>query len=574
MSENAVVTRDQDDFPPRLPLRQAVIRQLALVFVSFGIIGIALTLGSWVMLAPLAAILVGAYLSIRSWRTPFEWADRPLAEFRAPQYGSHGPIDLSEETVAATATLLRSPALYTKRIVHEVSPEDEYLTNSVTRYLRLPKSTIRTASKARREFYVPLLYPERGSLIDNLATHTSQGGAVPLLPSADARVLTYQALCFMTEALYADESRPVRSLVRLALIRLFDALARDASVVHDATALDSYKGLLALLAQQGDELEKDERWHAEHKHVLALWEAALSSYVIFGVVTARPEASISISVSYTQPALEAEQFKRDGQPAKFTAAQSRFAGLKDRIRFLLNIQPYVFRFPLQYERATASYHLRFNGERDHYVAFTKVLRKGGRSNDQSHFVVSRSANRNVLHYAHIYVRPLSESQAQGRLIVRIAVAERPPGLLGLSALVNVVQLVILTFVVFFYGSVFSGTGDNDFPALLVALPGLAAAWLANQIVPGRLRRIPLSAVGALAFSSGAAIVATVLAVLGMNDAEPLAIRVGETTLHTLWCALLVLSFIVTGNAIGRWWLRTASYVERSRRMPRLDRYAV
>jgi len=171
------------------------------------------------------------------------------------------------------------------------------------------------------------------------------------------------------------------------------------------------------------------------------------------------------------------------------------------------------------------------------------------------------------------VRPLPDRKPTGRLIVRIAVAERPPGVLGLAALVNSLQLAILVFVVFFYSDVFA-PGSGDLPLLVIAFPGLVSAWLANQIVPGRLQRIPLAAVGAIAWAGAGAVFATGLAILGKSGNEPLVFHISTQKVHTLWALLLVISVGFTGNAIGRWWQRTVSYVRRLRRSPRLDRYAV
>ena len=172
---------------------------------------------------------------------------------------------------------------------------------------------------------------------------------------------------------------------------LFDALVSDASVVHHEKRVEHYKSMLAILSNQASELhatdsDDDKKWHAEHDVVLALWEAAFSSYIIFGRIRARSLESLSITIAYTQPIREAELIEVAGQPKDAKDAKTRGAGFKDWMRFVLNIQPYVFRFPLLHELATQSYHLRFVGARDHFVTFTRVIRKDARSAEKSHLL--------------------------------------------------------------------------------------------------------------------------------------------------------------------------------------------
>jgi hypothetical protein len=262
----------------------------------------------------------------------------------------------------------------------------------------------------------------------------------------------------------------------------------------------------------------------------------------------------------------------DGQTEE-APAKTRGAAFKDLTRFVLNIQPYVFRFPMLHELATQSYHLRFTGARDHYVTHTRVIRKGGDANKKSHLVISRSSNRNTIHYAHIYVRPLTDTRPSGKLITRIAVAERPPGMLGLAALVNLLQLATVLFALFFYRELF-GPRSGDVALLVLAFPGLASAWLANQIVPGRLQRMPLAAVLGIAWAGAAALLSLGLAILAKAGTDPWEFDLSGQRVHTAWALLLILSVGFTGNAIGRWWHRAISYVHRRKRAPRLDRYTV
>jgi hypothetical protein len=154
--------------------------------------------------------------------------------------------------------------------------------------------------------------------------------------------------------------------------------------------------------------------------------------------------------------------------------------------------------------------------------------------------------------------------------------ERPPGLLGLVAIVSVIQLVMQITILGWYTPIFRDSHLlTDMPALLLASPAVFSFWLTNQIVPGRLQRMALSAVGGLAYNGVSAFIAALLALLASSGVEPGAVKIGHLTVaHPEWVILIVLSSWVAGNLTMRWAQGTWIFVRRLRRGHIVERYAV
>ena len=92
--------------------------------------------------------------------------------------------------------------------------------------------------------------------------------------------------------------------------------------------------------------------------------------------------------------------------------------------------------------------------------------------------------------------------------------------------------------------------------------------MANQISPGRLERMPLTAVLGIAFNGFSAVIFTVLAVLATIQVDVIAFKIGDVEIrHGLWVIMIGIAVWATGTVASRWIQATHIFVQRLRRDP-------
>jgi hypothetical protein len=526
----------------------------------------------WWGFLPLGLAAASAAIGSSLWRVR-DHRHRPPADVH--DVPSVRDIDVGWQTLNASARLLRSPATYTHRIVHEVSPGEGFLRMQVTREMLLPASEPDDDDPTSAEshlYYIPLIYLNRGTLIDMLSTHSTDGVRVPIVSSSIARALTYKLLAYLTKEHFRDLRKRDAMQVEEALEELSAALQTDSSLPVELIPNRARRALAQLgeIESRAKKAPARARWERERRALLQLWEAAYTSYVVFAEVERPVGAPLSVSVSYTL-ALEENRLADEGDDGVRAA-------IKNHVRRTFGVWPYVYRFVTEYPRATRSYHLRFEAASDQYVSHTQVRRRplaGETRDSRAYLIVGRTDDSSTLHYAHIYVRPLADVTDAGEIRVRVGVRERPPGLLGLVALVAVLQLLLTVVILAWHRPIFEAATSAEVATLLLATPGILSAWLAGQIAPGRLQRMPLTAVVGIAFNGASAVAAVVLAVLAAVGVDWGPITVGALSVSApAWVLLVFASTCMTGNLVMRWAQTTYIFVNRFRRGPAVERYAI
>jgi hypothetical protein len=356
-------------------------------------------------------------------------------------------------------------------------------------------------------------------------------------------------------------------------------LLTDASVENEPLPDDVDSALKDIFTLPRPE-DAPDNWSEIRQRIRDLWEAVFSTYVVFGRLDAIPGSTVSITVSYTIP-ITADQIADPADPSNRRLLprqrdESVVAFTKNHARFIFGLRPHVYRFHLQPVHATMSYHMRFDGYRDQYVYNVYVDRDAGAQGGTTtftHLVASADPETSAHHYAHAYVRPLpSTRETEGKFIAHVEMREKPPGLLGLVALVAAVQFLLVAVVYVEYDKLFP---DGDVAPLLVAVPGLIAAWLASQLTPTRLQRTPLATVAGIACTGAIALLATVVALFSGRGSEIGDLTLGDLTIaHPFWLGLVVFSAWNGANLGIRWWRNTSTFLGRLRRHPGLVRYEV
>jgi hypothetical protein len=366
----------------------------------------------------------------------------------------------------------------------------------------------------------------------------------------------------------------------LILESLRDLVTADQTIVHDQAAIATFAAALDDLAALPPASHAHYRgWDATRSELLRLWSASITSYTVFAVIDyASSQSRVTVTSSYTKPLSEVRGANPDG--AIFFDYDVGDAGKrrwKDRLRDWLGVQPWIYRFPLGYERASPSYNLRFVGAEDQYVFRLSVRRKleGEVDDTPAHLAATRSSESHTMSFAHLYLRPIEGVHSRGELRARVAVRERPPGVLGLVAVVGLAQLAVLIGVLAVYSRIFDSESGAEVAALLLAAPSIVYAWIGNQLGPGRLSRVPLAAVGGLALNAFLSIFAAILALWAANDVDPWSFALfGVDIAHPLWLSLVVVASWGVANQAMRWRQNTLLFVRRERATPAIGRFVV
>ena len=489
---------------------------------------------------------------------------------------SFNQLDISAAELQDVALLLGKPAEHCERVTHEIGPRGNYLSNRVLRVLNLG------AFRRHRELddeinrvIVPVLHPERGHLVDNLGLEVPANVSAHLCPSGIASTLTYRALCLIT----IDAYQRTDEVMMATLEALREYVVADQTLIHDTTAIARFAaGLDELAALQPAPYALHDGWTSRRSELIRLWSANISSYTVFAILEGRDLPSrLTFTVTYSKPLSEVRGVNVSSTKFDYDIGDAGRNFWKDRLRGWLGVQPWIYRFPLSYERASQSYNLRFSGADDQYVFRLTVRRKEGAAivATPAHLAATRNSDSHTMPFAHLYLRPIEGVYSRGELRARIAVRERPPGVLGLVALVGVAQLIFLAVVVGAYGRIFRTESGAEIAAVLLATPSVIYTWVGSQLSPGRLSRVPLAAVGGMALNGFISVIAAALALLAANDVDPWSFSVGRLDIaHPLWLLLLTVCSWGVGNQAMRWHHNTRAFVNREFEVSTVLRFAV
>jgi hypothetical protein len=557
-----------------------VSRHLGFVAIACGLIVFARTWPihttsvPWV-LAPVAVVAVGVRLLRFGWT--FRTIDYPLhADPGAVSVAESAPTNLNSTELQAATLLFGKSAWFCERLTHEIVPKGDYLENCVSRVINIRDIPFGDSDR----IIIPILFPERGHLVDNLRIEDLTGqGFGTICNSTTASLLVYQALCLMTLDAYQRADDEILNILE----RLRATVTADQTMAHGEVARTRFVGALDDLAQLPRPNSLMGEGHVKPSEILRLWAANLTGYVVFAVFDQSNLASdrLVFSVKYSKPISEVRGAPVDDQPDVDYGDPGR-RRWKERLRGTFGVQPWIYRFPLGYERTTRSYNLRFVTADDQYVLRLSVQRRhadGTLASDPGHLAATRNSSAHTMPFVHLYLRPLADVIARGELRVRIAMREKPPGVLGLVALIGIAQVLLIVTTLAFYNRIFSQTGfrstSSDVAALLQASPGLVYAWLANQLAPGRLARVPLSAIGGIALNGFGALFAAMLAMLSASGVDPLCFDIdGIAIAHSLWIILIIVLIWGVGNQVMRWRANTVAFMAREVAQPVLSRFVV
>jgi hypothetical protein len=405
---------------------------------------------------------------------------------------------------------LVNPARCRSRVVETIDLDGRCMRQRVTVEFSLPDGIV-----GDHELYLPVVHPPKGDLIDNFN----------LSDASDES---------LTNLSYEETTRLAALGLRSLLIRVTNVPYGQWTTTREAEVI-----LLGILAKRGPLTEgfADEKIEQGLKMVEGLDQvpptskdllrnyirALSASYPIVAVVPAGLIVSNRVLLKY----------ERSIMP------QSRAPGKESKVRLGLGLLPHKVDLPIDLPLTAGSYHLRVNGPIGKYIydrhlrchACKKRVRNDWRgvvpkesaprtgptkvsqrcyheskpeSVKDQHYRVSSRLGQN---YLHIYMRGYGYSKQPLRnLEIRVHFKETPPGSRA-SATVIALATTIFVWVVGHLISNNDAVATSDLPALMLALPALAASWFGFTADGGTLlgssliARLSLGASGIISIAS-------------------------------------------------------------------------
>jgi hypothetical protein len=497
-----------------------------------------------------------------------------------PEHRLFAESPIKDIAVASSVEMVLRPRVFFREITEAVRPETSYYTRTATLVMELP------ASGAGETHLVPVMTHPRGQQIDDIAVNDENGTLIPILSDLESRgALT--ALIDSYAKTVVDTNDPT---VQVVLQRVRDAVRADGplpgSAIEEGGAdLFSRDDVVALPRLAG----RDDVASAKDIQQLGeLCEWAVRNHALVVPIPGGPSRRITLDVRY-----------RHAEPFPAT-------GITHWLRNFLGLQPYLHRLRLPQSVRAASYNLIFHCPAGQYVYACSVASPAA---SKRSVAVSATRGWGALDYASVKIRPVAPGSPDpsGEPSVFLDVRERPPGLLGVVALVGTAQFALIWVFGIFHDSFFptaGGAGTTrcvmnlagragrgivsggssripidchaaahfDVATILLALPALLAGWVAARFAREQIQWTSLAPILGMMLTGVIAIVSTALALWessghDLND----AVWVVE---HPAWAALMVVSALLTVDMLVRVTTRSLRFRRRLARAAVIERYRV
>ncbi|MFC4018842.1 hypothetical protein ACFOW4_12945 [Micromonospora sp. GCM10011542] len=397
------------------------------------------------------------------------------------------------KAIAMFVELIVDPASSRSRLTETIDLDERAVTQQVSISFTLPD-----AEDGGRALYIPVLQPMKGELVDNFHLWSAGGGSIPTLSYEETTRLAAAGLRLILMEIFAGKDAPsppttLEEPVRAAELALLQIVATRGPLngkrVH---------GRMDVILEE-IKFPNDESKERVRKYVAALsW-----SYPIVAVVAA-PDASSGRFLLKYEPTFI---------PASLTRS---WRGL---LRLGLGLKPDKVAIPVELALTAESYHLRVNAPTNKYVLkqflqcrHCRVLltrqwrgkepagmpeeKNGSGKEDPDrkllcahqldstrtgqddlvtdhHFRVRRKRGQN---FVHVYMRGYSRAAPKLRDLQLITgFKETPPGARGRAT----VTALATTLLIAVAGNLVTdpqGAQVGGLPALMLALPAVAASW--------------------------------------------------------------------------------------------------
>ncbi|SCG39529.1 hypothetical protein [Micromonospora inositola] len=425
------------------------------------------------------------------------------------------------KAIAMFVELIVDPARRRSRLTETIDLDERAVVQQVSISFSLPH-----AENGGRVLYVPVVQPRKGELVDNFHLRNARGDSLPTMSYEESIRLASAGLRLLIEMSGSEQVPPAHRTLgeaeRAAELALLQIVATRGPM--NSQVVDRKMDIILEKIKFRD----DESRLRVRKYVAAL----SSSYPIVAVVPAAEATSGRLLLKY----------ERTFVPSSLTR------GWRGLLRLSLGLKPDQVAVPVELALTAESYHLRVNAPSNKYVlkqflqcrhCRTLATRKwrgmqprGMKDEDDKqglcahkvgpavevdhHFRVRRRRGQN---FVHVYMRGYAKASPKMRdLQVLARFKEVPPGARGRATVTALATTLLIAVAGNLVGTA-HGAQVGGLPALMLALPAVAAGWFGmasdkDALVGGSLlARLSL-------IVSGAVSVAAVVLYLGSPAPAP------------------------------------------------------
>lgn len=421
---------------------------------------------------------------------------------RLQMYCQFDGDDLTPLQMRYFAASVLAPQVIRRRVTDEYVPAKRTLRKTVTVELDVDDRFVLPLSAAVRnldnpsgdgwgsaaEAFVALTLPWKGQMYDQFAVSDAAGATLPHLSQREYRLLAAKTLRILLRAAFGGRSSPLPNAAleaeELALQEIvrFMPVRRSGSPAEDAGRSDAVSAHRSRALNKLWELE-DHGGQREFLTLAVQLVAQLSER--YAVVAVIPAGRPRLVVRYAQTLIPGLQ-----RPARWCSVR----GVRDRLRIFFGARPVFLTVDARNAVTCHTYHLIITTPPDLYLGEFDIspivslddVAPGGRARIEPYWRVGGRRGQN---YFHLYTRGLRTSDPR-TLSVSAKFFEVPPGSLAPAAAAALANFLVV-FAVGVLVSMQPGGGmatqiDTQISAFLLAVPGLAAAWLGFEFRPSEL----------------------------------------------------------------------------------------
>lgn len=461
-----------------------------------------------------------------------EWLSRLQEEITNPRY------EYRTGALITFIELITNPAEYRSRVAESIDLEGRGINQRVSVEFVIPPDDL-----DNQYFYLPVLQPVKGDLVDNFRLIDSSGNSLTNLSYLETVELAAIGLRALLIAATGKQQSQWKG-TRAAELILLDLIARRGP--SDAKwAKSTLKSGLRRL---------EGRPSRDAKDLIRAYLGALSNaYPIVAVVPKDLVVMNRVLLRYEQTVMPSSQS----------------VGWNGRWRIWLGVRPSRITIPVDLAKTAGSYHLRISGPAEKYVV-EQILRcgdcgarihragqrydtaacehaRGNGDPGDSHFHLRGRFGQN---FTHLYMRGYATQAFRGtKFEILVRFNETPPGSRAAAAVTSLTALIFI-WVIGHLTSNDEIVSNSDLPAVLLALPAVAASWFglaagSEALVGSSLHaRISLISSG---FLSVASVVVYLLQTAGLTASDKHLAKATHMTFagvdNVAWIVLLVTAFL-------------------------------
>ncbi|MEO6766466.1 MAG: hypothetical protein ABIO03_23430 [Umezawaea sp.] len=459
---------------------------------------------------------------------------------------------MNQDQVRYFALSVLAPQMIRRRVTDEYAPSKRTLTKTVTIELDLDHQYVSDPTNEGGDRYIALTLPQKGALYDQLRIADASGKLLPSLSHREYRVLAARTLRTLLQAALPDGTLTESALTaeKLALTEVIRFARAERG--EDESKKDFHKLRKLQKRRRNAAFEAIKQLADEDNQYLELaveFVAKLTyNYAIVAVVP-RNGSTRSI-VAYSRVIIP------DLRLARLMSSE----GLRDRLRTALGIRPHSLTVSARNAVSCRSYHLIVTASPDLYLGdfwTSAALHVATEPRLEPYWRVRGRRGQN---YFHMYARSLAANDREP-LEINVQFYEVPPGSVGRAFTAALATCLVVLLVGFLSSFASAAAVDSQVASFLLAVPGIAAAWMGFETRPDQI--FEGTVVSRLSLMS--------TFVLSFGASVMLMLNKSELVVPTSWAILIfgrtdpwwtLLGFLATLHVLTMgsiWWLRNRVY---------------